>query len=78
MERKDHQRLNNKAFIIAFAIWGLTCVPLYFLWHWHPEPNWVDVLLGFVLYIAAFGWIAVLFPIKNAVFNWLLEREGEG
>ena len=76
MEGKDYERLNNKAFIIALVIWGFTCIPLYILWHWHPEPNWVDEILGFALYIVAFAWFLVIFPIKNAVFSWLVAQEG--
>lgn len=78
MLQNSQDRLSNKAFTIAVVIWGFTCVPIYWLWHWHPEPEWVDEVLGFVLYIVAFFWIFVLFPIKNAVLNWLVEQDDGG
>jgi RsiW-degrading membrane proteinase PrsW (M82 family) len=57
----------NQIQLVSWAVWLVGAVGLYFLWNFHFRNNGLDIVWGSVLYVVAFFYIFVLWPIHNAV-----------
>lgn len=44
---------------------------LWILWDFHPSPDWLDALLGLVLYLAAFFYFLLPFRLADWFYNRL-------
>lgn len=62
----------NKVWLVTFALWGLSAVPLYLLWNYHFPNDLIDQIWGFVLYVVAFAWFVLIMPIKAFVERFVL------
>lgn len=53
----------RRVWALALAAWLAGAAMLAALWHWHPRSRTLDVLLGAVLYVAAFFYMLALWPL---------------
>ena len=67
-------RISKLSNYIALGIWGIACIPIYFLDQLQLDPDWLDEVWHDLIHIVAFFWILLLMPIRDVVLNWLSRR----